>query len=172
MSAHGIVSPRSANGSKSTRSCNSAVPVAGSLPPPSRRHLPDGDPWTRRRSLPPPPTRGSSHPRDSRSSRRRSRLRSSGSSLAFPNWPGVPSPTRARSWVRELAELALRTDWELPRHFESARVHALGLEEGKPWLPRPSGQLIVISPFDGRKRAGPAPPQNSQAPYTFCVMPS
>lgn len=48
--------------------------------------------------------------------------------------------------VDSLIADARQADWELPEGFEKLRFHVLGLDS-KPWLPEPSRELAVISPF-------------------------
>lgn len=48
--------------------------------------------------------------------------------------------------VASLVDDARRADWELPEGFDKLRFHVLGLD-AKPWLPEPSRELAIISPF-------------------------
>lgn len=57
----------------------------------------------------------------------------------------TPSEERVEQAER-LADLALRTQWELPGDYERVRFHALGLGDGG-WLPAGGDKLAVISPF-------------------------
>ena len=65
----------------------------------------------------------------------------------LPDWSLNPPAASRSQKVQMLADLALRTEWELPEGYEEIHFHALGLEGGESWLPRPSDQLVVISPF-------------------------
>ena len=49
--------------------------------------------------------------------------------------------------AESLAELALRTEWDLPEGYDRVRFHALGLDGAGEWLPGDNGELAVISPF-------------------------
>jgi hypothetical protein len=57
----------------------------------------------------------------------------------------TPSP-RIREHCSLIADEIRRTSWELPGKFESLAFHAMGLTK-KPWVPKPSRRLAVISPF-------------------------
>lgn len=55
-------------------------------------------------------------------------------------------PEPRKKLVESLIADARQADWELPEGFDDLRFHALGLNS-KPWLPEPSRELAVISPF-------------------------
>ena len=57
----------------------------------------------------------------------------------------TPSP-RIREHCERIADEIRRTPWELPGKFESLAFHTMGLTT-KPWVPKPSKRLAVISPF-------------------------
>jgi hypothetical protein len=64
--------------------------------------------------------------------------------------PGMavrPVPPSRADRTRALAELAHRTEWELPEGFGRLRFHAMGLDGRTPWRPEPGRSLAVISPF-------------------------
>ncbi len=48
--------------------------------------------------------------------------------------------------LASLADDLARTAWELPDGIDDLRLHAIGLT-GREWLPPPSDQLVVMSPF-------------------------
>lgn len=57
-----------------------------------------------------------------------------------------PMSRQRKRLVDSLTEDARQADWELPEGFDDLRFHVLGLDF-KPWLPEPSRELAVISPF-------------------------
>lgn len=65
----------------------------------------------------------------------------------LPHLATRPIPDGRTEQIEELAELAARTEWELPGDFNRVRFHALGLNGSRAWCPEESAELIVISPF-------------------------
>lgn len=65
---------------------------------------------------------------------------------SLPDFAAVSPSPRIREHCSLLADEMRRTQWELPGKFESLTFHAIGLSK-KPWMPKPSKRLAVISPF-------------------------
>ncbi len=66
--------------------------------------------------------------------------------LSLPDLSAEKPSPRIREHCSLIADEIRRTTWELPGKFESLAFHVMGLTK-KPWVPKPSKRLAVISPF-------------------------
>ena len=72
---------------------------------------------------------------------------------SLPDLSNSIQSVRIREHCTLIAEEMLRTPWELPGKFESLAFHAIGLNK-RPWLPKPSKRLAVVSPFVSASASG------------------